>query len=60
MGKFEIYVDSAKKHRFRLVASNGQIIAVSEGYNSKRGCKRGIESVIRNAAGAKIVEVKEP
>lgn len=57
MGKFEIYLDQAKKHRFRLVASNGKIIATSESYNSKRGCKNGITSIIRNAPGARIEEV---
>lgn len=59
MGKFEIYLDHAKKYRFRLVAKNGQIIATSEGYNSKRGCKNGIESVKRNAVKAELVEVKK-
>ena len=30
--KFEVYVDKGGEYRFRLKATNGQIIAVSEGY----------------------------
>lgn len=47
---FEVYQDKADEWRWRLVATNGNIIADSgEGYQSKQGAKRGIESV-RNAA----------
>ena len=31
--KFEVYQDKAGEYRFRLKARNGEIIAVSEGYN---------------------------
>ena len=34
-GKFELYADKAGKYRFRLKAGNGEIIAVSEAYESK-------------------------
>lgn len=54
--KFEIYTDKAGEYRFRLKATNGQIIAVSEGYKAMAGCKNGIESVKKNAADAEIVE----
>jgi len=54
--KFEIYKDKAGEFRFRLKASNGEIIAVSEGYKSKAGCKNGIESVRKNA-DSEIVEL---
>lgn len=44
--KFEIFRDNADEWRWRLVAANGHIIAASgEGYRSKQGVKRGIESV---------------
>ena len=52
--KFEIYLDKAGEYRFRLKATNGQIIAVSEGYKAMAGCKNGIESVKKNAAEGKI------
>jgi hypothetical protein len=52
---FEVYRDSAGEWRWRLVASNGNIIADSgEGYSSKQGAERGIESVKRNAADAEV------
>ena len=34
--KFEMYLDKAGEHRFRLKAKNGQIIATSEGYKAKK------------------------
>lgn len=54
--KFEIYTDKAGETRFRLKARNGEIIAASEGYSSKSGCKSGIESVKKNAPDAEIVD----
>ena len=56
--KFEVYTDKAGEFRFRLKATNGQIIAVSEGYKAIASCMKGIESVKKNAADAEIV-VKE-
>lgn len=54
--KFEIYEDKAGEYRFRLKATNGQIIAVGEGYKAKSGCLNGVESVKKNAPEAEIVE----
>ena len=53
--KFEIYNDKAGEFRFRLKATNGQVIAVSEGYSSKASCENGIESVKKNAVDAEVV-----
>ena len=53
--KFEIYTDKAGEFRFRLKATTGQIIAVSEGYKAMAGCKNGIESVKKNAPEAAVV-----
>lgn len=58
-GKFEVWVDKAGKYRFRLKAPNGEVIATSEAYNSKTSCMNGVQSVIKNAPNAKIVEIKE-
>ena len=57
--KFEWFKDKAGKFRFRLVAANGEIVAVSEGYSSKDACVNGIESVKKNAPIAKVVEAKQ-
>jgi uncharacterized protein YegP (UPF0339 family) len=57
--KFELFKDKAGKFRFRLLAANGEIIAVSEAYSSKDACVNGIESVKKNAPIAKTAEAKE-
>ena len=54
--KFEIYEDKGGEFRFRLKAANGQVIAVSEGYKALASCKNGIESVVKNAPEAEVVE----
>ena len=54
--KFEIYADKAGEFRFRLKATNGQIIATSEGYKALASCVNGIESVKKNAVDAAVVE----
>lgn len=52
---FEVYRDSANEWRWRLVASNGKIIADSgEGYKSKQGARRGIQSVKKAAPRANV------
>ena len=53
MGKFVV------KHtktgiKFDLKATNGQVIATSEVYNSKDACMNGIESVKKNSAVAQV------
>ena len=53
--KFEMYTDKAGSYRFRLKARNGEIIAVSDSYTAKAGCRGGIESVKKNAADAQII-----
>ncbi len=54
--KFEVYTDKAGEFRFRLTATNGQVIAVSEGYKAIASCLNGVESVKKNAPEAEIVE----
>ena len=53
--KFEIYKDKAGEFRFRLKATNGQIIVVGEGYTTLANCINGVESVKKNAVDADIV-----
>ena len=47
--KFEVYTDKSGEFRFRLKATNGQVIAVSEGYAAMASCVNGVESVKKNA-----------
>ena len=56
--KFEVYTDKAGEFRFRLKATNGQIIAVSEGYKAIASCMNGIESVKKNAVDAPVVRAE--
>jgi uncharacterized protein YegP (UPF0339 family) len=58
-GKFELYADKAGEIRFRLKASNGQVILASEGYKSKASAKKGIASVQKNCADDTRFERKE-
>jgi len=51
-GKFELYKDASGSYRFRLKASNGQVIAVGEAYESKASALNGIESVRKNSGDA--------
>jgi uncharacterized protein YegP (UPF0339 family) len=54
--KFELYKDKKGEYRWKLVAPNGQTIAVGEGYTTKESAKNGIESVKKNAPTAAIIE----
>ena len=53
-GKFVITKDARGEYRFALTSSNGETIAISEGYVAKASALAGIESVRRNAADAEV------
>ena len=54
--KYEIYQDKAGKFRYRLFARNGELICTcEEGYASKDGCKKGIQSLAKWALDSDIV-----
>ena len=52
--KFVLKKGSTGKFHFNLVATNGQVIATSEVYESKASAAKGIESVKRNAPNAEV------
>jgi uncharacterized protein YegP (UPF0339 family) len=54
--KFTVYLDKAKKYRFNLKAANGEIIASGESYPDKKSALKGIASIQKNAAIARIVD----
>jgi uncharacterized protein YegP (UPF0339 family) len=54
--KYTIFTDVVSKFRFNLSASNGEIIATSEGYETKQGCMIGIQAV-QNSCSAKIEDL---
>ena len=53
MSKFVIR-EVASGIKFDLKHTNGQVIAVSEGYTTKASCENGIASVKKNAPEAEI------
>ena len=53
--KFEIYKDKSGEFRWRLVHTNGKIIADSgQGYKAKEDAIKGISSLKENVPGATI------
>ena len=57
---FELYQSDANdKFHYRLKAANGEIILSGQGYASKDGAQKGIESVRSNAAREEAFHIKE-
>lgn len=52
--KFEIYQDKAGKFRFRLKASNGQIVATSDDFKAKEDCLKVVDLIVKEAKDASI------
>ena len=52
--KFEISKDHAGKFRFHLKAPNGEIIAASQGYETKASAEKGIEAIKTHAPDVKV------
>jgi len=55
--RFSVYKDARGEFRFRLIAANNEIIAVSEGYRTRTSCINGIKSVKKNAPIAKVIDL---
>jgi len=49
MGKIEIFKGTDKQFYFKVLAGNGEVIAISEGYTTKQNCRNGINSLKENA-----------
>ena len=47
-------------YTFHLKAGNGAVIATSEAYVTESACRKGIASVQRNAATARILDLTQP
>jgi hypothetical protein len=56
--KFEVYEDRAGKFRFRLKASNGQVVATGEAYETRPAAHKGCEAVQRAATDATVGDVE--
>jgi uncharacterized protein len=55
-GRLEITRDKRGEYRFRLKSTNGQTVAVSEGYKTNASANKGIESIKKLAADATVVD----
>jgi uncharacterized protein YegP (UPF0339 family) len=57
--KFEVYEDKGKEFRWRLKASNGQVVAASSGaYATKADCEMAIDLIKKGAPKAEVSEEK--
>ena len=59
MGKFVIR-KTPTGVKFDLKAANGEVVATSEVYETEAACRKGIESVRKNAEKAKLEDLTEP
>ncbi|WP_042422674.1 YegP family protein [Streptacidiphilus anmyonensis] len=55
-GKFEVHMDRPQEYRFTLKAATGEVIALSEVFESREACEKSIEAVRKHAPYAKLVE----
>jgi uncharacterized protein YegP (UPF0339 family) len=53
--KFEVFVDSIGKFRFRIRSADGQVISESEAYQTKEDCLEGIK-VMKHVVPHAIIE----
>ena len=56
MGKFVIHQTTAG-YKFDLRAANGEVITVSEVYNTEAACRKGVQAVIRCAQTAPVADL---
>jgi len=57
MTKFQIFRDEVGEYRWRLVAANNEIVAVSEGYTSKQSAINSAQHVKYWASSASIYDL---
>ena len=55
--KFQVYMDRVGQYRWRLIARNGEIVAVSEDYISRYNAKRSAELIKAIAPNAIVIDV---
>ncbi|MFF1880190.1 YegP family protein [Pseudarthrobacter sp. NPDC058196] len=56
-GKYELYSDQSSGFRFRLKASNGDIVMTSESYKTKASAEQGLERAQRTATTTRVVDL---
>lgn len=58
-GKYEVFADENGGFRFRLRASNGDLVVTSEHYKAKASAVQGIEVLRKNAESQKVIDLTE-
>ena len=53
---FTIHKDAAGEFRFRIVATNGNILASSQGYSAKASARAAIDRIKADAADADVID----
>jgi len=53
---FEIYKDKAGDFRFRITATNGNVLASSQGYKQRASAVNAIDRIKSDAAGAETID----
>lgn len=53
---FTVYRDKAGEFRFRIVATNGNVLASSEGYSAKASAIKAIDRIKSDAAEADVID----
>ena len=56
MPYFKVYRDRADEYRWQLVAANGEIMAVSEGYTSKQNAMYSASRLWEVARDARVID----
>lgn len=56
-GKYELYPDQPEGFRFRLKASNGDIVMTSGNYKTKASAEQGLERAQRSAATTRVEDL---
>ncbi len=57
---YVLYRDKKGGYRFRLVAPNGEVVATSESYTTRRGMMNSVEKMAMWAATTHLEEIKSP
>ncbi len=57
--KFELFIDRAGEHRYRLILENGEIVLASEGFKQRKSAENAMASVKKNAANYNQYERKQ-
>ncbi|QOT19417.1 DUF1508 domain-containing protein [Paenarthrobacter sp. YJN-5] len=53
-GKYEVFKDDNGGFRYRLIASNGDVVVTSESYTTAASVRRGIGVLRKNAVTEKV------